>query len=57
MPMPRDPSAPRPVPLVVIDRAIRQLGVTDRNRFGRVDARMSPDRLALPAPIALLLRK
>jgi hypothetical protein len=40
-----------------LDRAIRRFGVADRNRFGRLDVRMSPDRLALPAPLALLLKK
>ena len=54
--MPRDPSV-SPPPRIAIDRLIRRLGVTDRNRFGRVDARMSSDRLALPMPIALLLTR
>lgn len=40
-----------------IDRLIRRAGIIDRNRFGRADARMSPDRLALPAPLALLFAR
>lgn len=55
-----DPRTKAPAPTDVanlgrIDRAIRAAGVIDRNRFARLDRRMMPDRLALPAPIALLL--
>ena len=35
-----------------IDRAIAHVTLTDRDRFGRIDQRLMPDRLRLPPELA-----
>lgn len=38
-----------------IDRAIAHVRLADRDRFGRIDRRLMPDRLRLPPEIVALL--